>query len=283
VKVYEWWKAMLRRTFLAALGAASHAQSDVPRFTIAGLCVVPDRWEKEANLRKLDRYARQAAAQGAKVIVTPEGFLDGYVANDRDLDRNRYRSVAEPIQGSAIQRVRKLAAELKVFLAIGFSELRDELVFNTVAIFGPDGSLVSRYSKTHCGGEPHNTEGRDFPVVQTILGRWGTMICLDRQLPETARILAIKGAQMILNPSYGMYGEMNDVMMRTRAYENAVYVVFVHPKRCLVIDPKGKILSSNRGEGDQVVLAPIVLDERIGTGPIRSRRPEIYGEILKRN
>jgi predicted amidohydrolase len=274
---------MLRRTLLAALGAASHAQSDVPRFTIAGLCVVPDRWEKEANLRKLDRYARQAAAQGAKVIVTPEGFLDGYVGNDRDLERNRYRSVAEPIQGSAIQRVRKLAAELKVFLAIGFSELRDELVFNTVAIFGPDGSLVSRYSKTHCGGEPHNTEGREFPVVQTILGRWGTMICLDRQLPETARILAIKGAQMILNPSYGMYGEMNDVMMRTRAYENAVYVVFVHPKRCLVIDPKGKILSSNRGEGDQVVLAPIVLDERIGTGPIRSRRPEIYGEILKRN
>jgi predicted amidohydrolase len=58
-------------------------------------------------------------------------------------------------------------------------------------------------------------------VVPTPLGRTRTMICLDRQLPET-RILAIKGAQVMLAPSYGMYGEINDVMMRTRAYENSV-------------------------------------------------------------
>ena len=265
---------------LLALSAALVAQP--PQFTVAGLRVMPDRWDKESNLRKLDTFAREAAAKGATLVITPEGFLDGYVGNDRDLDKKRYFGIAEPIDGPSLRRVSELARELKIYLAIGFPEQRGDQVYNSVAIFGPDGSLVSRYSKTHCGGEPHNTEGVEFPVVTTPLGRWGTLICLDRQLPETSRILAIKGAQMILNPSYGMYGEMNDVMMRTRAYENSVYVIFVHPKRCLIIDPKGTVVASDNGKGDQIVIGRVSLDERIGKGPIRARRPGIYGEILNR-
>ena len=70
--------------------------------------------------------------------------------------------------------------------------------------------------------------------------------------------------------------------MRTRAYENGVYVVFVHPKRCLIIDPRGTIIASDTGDIDQIVTAAIKLDSRIGSGPIRARRPEMYGEILNR-
>lgn len=272
---------MFRRTILLALVLAAAAMAEAPQFVVAGLRVIPDRWDKESNLRKLDRFTREAAAKGANVVVTPEGFLDGYVGNDRDLDKKRYFDTAEPMDGPSLRRVRDLARELKIYLAIGFPELRGAQVYNSVAIFGPDGSVVSRYSKTHCGGEPHNTEGTEFPVVTTPLGRWGTLICLDRQLPETSRILAIKGAQMILVPSYGMHGEINDVMMRTRAYENGVYVVFVHPKRCLIIDPKGTVIASDSGQGDQIVTGSISLDQRVGGGPIRARRPEIYGELVK--
>jgi predicted amidohydrolase len=272
---------MFRRQLFLTLMFSVAAMAEAPEFVVAALRVVPDRWEKESNLKKLDKFAREAAAKGAHVVVTPEGFLDGYVGNDADLDRIRYFGVAEPIDGPALQRVRDLARELKIYLAIGFPELRGKHVYNSVVVFGPDGGIVSRYSKTHCGGEPHNTEGTEFSVVTTPLGRWGTLICLDRQLPETSRILAIKGAEMILVPSYGMYGEINDVMMRTRAYENGVYVVFVHPKRSLIIDPKGTVIASDSGEGDQVVLGRIRLDDRVGKGPIRARRPEIYGELLK--
>jgi len=270
----------MKQVLVLLLLIAISAVAKPPEFTIAALRVVPDRWDKESNLRKLDRFAREAVAKGAQVVVTPEGFLDGYVGNDQDLDKKRYLGVAEPIDGPALHRVRALARELKIHLAIGFPELRGDQVYNSVAIFSPDGALVSRYSKTHCGGEPHNTEGAEFPVIKTPIGRWGTLICLDRQLPETSRILAIKGAQMILVPSYGMYGEMNDVMMRTRAYENGVYVVFVHPKRALIIDPKGKVIASDSDQGDQVVTGRIRLDDRVGSGPIRNRRPEIYGELL---
>lgn len=251
-------------------------------FVIGALRVTPDRWDKEANFRKLEYHAREAVAKGAQLVVTPESFLDGYVGNDADLDRKKYLNVGERIDGPLLEQVGRLAAELKIYLLVGFPERRRDLMYNSVVIFGPDGAVVIHYSKTHCGTERFNTEGTEFPVVDTPLGRWGTLICLDRQYPETSRILAIKGAQLILVPSYGSHGEMNDIMMRTRAYENGVYVVFVHPKRCLVIDPKGNIIAKDGGVGDQVITARIQLDDRVGRGLIQSRRPEIYGEILQR-
>jgi predicted amidohydrolase len=97
-----------------------------------------------------------------------------------------------------------------------------------------------------------------------------------RQLPETSRILAIKGAQIILVPAWGMHGELNDVMMRVRAYENGVFLAFVHPKRCLIIDPRGKILAQDHGAGDEIVTARIHLsDHQNVESPIKYRRPEV--------
>jgi predicted amidohydrolase len=153
-------------------------------------------------------------------------------------------------------------------------------MYNTVAIFSPDGNVASRYSKTHTADdEPFNTKGTEFPVVDTPYGRWGTLICMDRQLPETARILALKGAQLILVPAWGMSGEMNDVMMRTRAFENGVHLAFVHPRRCLIIAPTGAVLAQDRNDGDEIVTARLVLCEAGAQSAIRRRRPELYGDL----
>jgi len=268
---------LLLGIFLSAL------MIDSSSLVIGVLRVMPERWDKEANLQKLDKYARLAAAKGAQLVVTPEGFLDGYVGNDPDLDPKKYLAIGEPIDGPMMRRVGHLSRELKIYLLVGFSERHGERMYNTAALFGPDGALVSRYAKTHVGSERYNAQGTEFPVVDTPLGRWGTLICLDRQLPETARILAIKGAQLILNPSYGSHGEMNEVMMRTRAYENSVYVAFAHPQRTLIIDPKGTIIAQDNGAaGDQIVTARLTFDDRVGRGVIQARRPEIYGEILNK-
>ncbi len=269
---------------LTVLLLAGTAMAGDVSFTIAGLRVTPERWNKQANLAKIERYAREAAARGANVVVTPEGFLEGYVANsgaNKDLTREKYFAIGETIDGPMLGRVRALALELKIYLLVGFAERRDEQMFNSLVIFSPDGRVVLHYSKSHnADDEPYNTTGVEFPVESTPLGRWGALICYDRQLPETSRILAVKGAQLILVPAWGMHGEMNDVMMRTRAFENGVWVAFVHPKRCLIINPSGKIIAQDTGEGDQVVTARITLDQRAGRSAIRSRKPELYGEIL---
>lgn len=256
-------------------------------FTVAGLRVTPTPWEKQANFSLLERFARQAVSEGARLVVTPEGFLEGYLWNDENpqhFSEERYFEIGESADGPLLGRVGALASELDIYLAVGVAERRDERMYNSMFIYSPDGVEVSRYAKTHTAGdEPFNTKGSEFPLVETALGRWGMVICMDRQLPETSRILALKGAQLILVPAWGMYGEINDIMMRTRAFENGVHVVFVHPKRCLIIAPDGTIIAQDKGEGDEVVTAHMTLSPSGTHGPIRRRRPEIYGELLLRS
>lgn len=274
----------LKLCAIATLGAVLSFGADAA-FVFAGLSLTPTPWDKEANLRLLEKYAREAAARGAQVIATPEGFVEGYVGNQHrspGLDREKYLSAGERIDGPLMTRVAALARELKVYLLIGFAERRGEQMYNSAVVFSPQGEVTSRYSKVHTAAdEPFNTKGMEFPVADTPLGRWGTLICFDRQLPETARILTLRGAQFILVPSWGGYGEMNDQMMRVRAYENGVWLAFVHPKRTLIIDPRGTIIAQNSGEGDQIVMASVSLREAKPIQLLRERRPDLYGEIAK--
>jgi predicted amidohydrolase len=259
---------------------AAGLQAESISFTVAGLRVTPERWDKEANFDKIAKYARQAKALGAKLVITPEGFLEGYVGNsgaNPGVTEERYRGIGESIDGPYLNKVRALAKELNIYVLVGFAELRGGRMYNSAVIFSPEGQVTLHYSKAHnAHDEPYNTKGTKFPVANTPLGCWGALICYDRQLPETSRVLAIEGAQMILVPSWGAYGEMNEVMMRTRAYENSVFVAFVHPKRCLFIDPRGTVIARDSGDSDQIVTAHIDLDSRVGHGPIRDRRPELY-------
>jgi predicted amidohydrolase len=273
------WSAVL---LLIAGAACLQAEQTL---VVAGLRVMPERWDKQANFARLEKFARQAAAQGAELALAPEGFLEGYVANVKAnpaTTRDRYFEVGESLDGALLRRVASLARELKVYLGTGFAERRRGQMFNSFVVFSPEGAVALHYSKSHnADDEPFNTTGTDFPVATTPRGRWGALICYDRQLPETSRILAIKGAQLILVPAWGAYGDMNDAMMRTRAFENSVYLAFVHPKRCLIIDPRGNVIAKDSGgDADEVVMARIKFDERIGRGAIHSRKPELYREIL---
>lgn len=254
-------------------------------FQFAALTIEPAPWDKAANYAKFEKYAREAAARGAEVIVAPEGFLEGYVGNDKrtpDLEKQKYFAVAETIEGPWLKKVKGLAVELKVHLMLGFAERRGEEVFNSVVMFSPTGEKVIHYSKTHTmNDEPFNTKGTEFPVVETAFGKVGTLICFDRQVPETARILAVKGARILLVPAWGSAGEMNDLMMRVRAYENGVWLAFVHPRRAMIIDPGGKVVAQDLTKQDQVVMGKIVLPDTAKPGLLQYRRPGLYGELLR--
>ena len=123
------------------------------------------------------------------------------------------------------------------------------------------------------------TGGTEFSAVPTRLGRWGTLICHHRHLPETARILALRQAQLILAPALGTCGQMNDLMMRVRAYESGVWLGFVHPNRCLIVNPKGNVVAAN--QHDQIVMARIDLRHAKKTF-LERRRPELYGDLTNK-
>jgi predicted amidohydrolase len=277
--------ASLLLLFVLTTAPAAQTQvRDETSFVLAALSLTPEPWDKPANFAKLERYARDAAARGADVIVAPEGFLEGYVGNENrtpGLSRERYAAeAAEALDGPLMTRVRDLASELKVYLMTGFAERRGDQVLNSAVMFAPDGSVVLHYSKSHTmNDEPFNTKGNEFPVVSTEYGQWGALICFDRQVPEAARLLALKGADVLFVPAWGGFGEMNDLMMRVRAYENSVYLAFVHPKRALLIDPSGMVLAADTGEHDQVVLATITTPSRRKGSLLQYRRPELYKSL----
>ncbi len=166
-------------------------------FIASGLRVTPERWNKEANFEKLVHWVHEACKRGAKLVITHEDFMEGYVANIRanpGLDEDRYRAIGESIDGALLNKIRSMPKELKTYLLVGFAERREGKMFNSVVVFSPEGDVTLHYSKMHnAHEEPYNTEGTEFPVAYTPLGRLGTLICYDRQLPETACILAIKG------------------------------------------------------------------------------------------
>lgn len=276
-------RLLLCFSLLASLAAAR------TEFTVAALKVMPAAGDAAANYARFETYARQAAASGAHLIVTPECYLDGYMGSPKfrpGMTREKVlQSHTETLDGPTLRKVAALARELKVHILFGFSERRDQGLYNTVALFGPDGTRIGRYSKSHpLPGELYEPGG-ELPVFDTALGRMGVLICFDRQPPENARILALKGAQFIVVPAYGRVREPmdEDLMMQSRAHENGVCIIYVSQHNAFVADPDGVITDQARSDTrDMLMFGRVVLDERIhDRNSYRVRHPELYRPLLE--
>lgn len=258
-------------------------------FTVAALKVMPAVGDSAANYARFEQLARQAAASGADLIVTPECFLDGYMGSPKfrpGMTREKMlQSHAEAIDGPTLRKVAALARDLRVHILFGFSEKRGPGLFNTMALFLPDGSLGGRYSKSHPLPAELYDPGGELPVFDTALGRMGVLICFDRQPPENARILALKGAQFIVVPAYGKIREAmdEDVMMQSRAHENGVCFIYNSPHNAFVAGPDGVITDQARSDhSDMLMFGRVVLDERIhDRSSYRVRHPELYDRLLE--
>ncbi|MGD8237586.1 MAG: carbon-nitrogen hydrolase family protein [Armatimonadota bacterium] len=266
---------------VAAEGAPAATEAPKPgKVTLAGICQPRIRWDREKSYREAEALVKTAADRGAQIACLPEGALEGYIVQQKGLTPERYRSIGETVpDGEYVRRYRELARRLGIYLVPGFAERAGRKMHNACLLIGPDGEIIGHYRKTHLmHREPLNEAGTQLPVYDLPFGRVGMMICFDRQPPETARILAVKGADLILNPAMGSYGGMNDIMMRTRAYENSLHVAFVHFHDCLLIDARGNIVARYQEGGDRVVMAELDLAENRGR-LLKYRKPELYDEL----
>lgn len=292
-------KTSIERSVVCAVvltAAGLHAgEPEMPTtISIGSVSIFPTKWDKDGNSERIARMVRDAAERGARFVITPEGALEGYVVNEviREKDAEnkarlteRFRTLAEPIDGPYIVRFQKLADELDIHLVLGFLEAEGEKTFNTAALIGPDGQIVGKYRKTHFhqGYEvnpPGYTPGDTYPVFDVGFMKVGIMICFDRQLPEPARALALGGADLIACPSYGGWGDWNTRVMQVRAYENHTYVVFTHPEQSLIIDRNGKLLGECRK--DKIAIYDLSLSDLSKTRQsITERRPETYRRLFE--
>jgi len=230
----------------------------------AAVNFLPWKWHKDWNACRLEEFVVSAAEAGAKIVVAPEGILEGYVSNEAicfaEL-REAMLDAAEPIGGPYVAGLRRLARRLKVCLVFGMAERvgrRD--IYNTAVFLDHRGRVCGTYHKTRLAEGYDKTWffnriGKDIRAVDTPLGRCGMLICNDRWEPRIARALVLDGARFLCIPSFGNRRKEQDRAVQARARENGVPIVEANVGVNLIIS-KGEIVACDR-RCDTISLAEI--------------------------
>jgi predicted amidohydrolase len=248
----------IRRWALLTVAAALASAQSSNQVRLGLFTAEPVKWDVEANWRVFEQVLAARAALKPDVVVTPECFLDGYAAAAKDWTPERFERIAQDRATSPyVARVRMLAEK-----------------YRTQILFG----LTETHLQNH---DLRVTAGGDLPAFDLPWGKTGVLICADRRWPETARVLRLKGARLLLVPSYGMWGLDNEWWMRTRAYENENFLAFVHPKVAFVADPDGKVMAKLETNVPDMLVVDVDLSKVHEHRHLRDRRPELYGEITK--
>jgi N-carbamoylputrescine amidase len=273
--------------FCAALLAAgcfpASAQTNPTKIRLGLFTAMPAQWDLEGNWQIFERTFLAHANQGLDVVVTPECFLDGYAVEAKDWTADHFARIAQDVETSPyIGRVRSLAEKYKTAILFGFTEKVGKQLFNCALLVNRDGRIIGHYHKTHLQEQDLRfSPGVDLPVFDMAWGKTGVLICADRRWPETARVLRLKGAGIVLIPSDGMWGLENEWWMRTRAFENENFVAFVHPRGAFVADPKGKLVAKLESNVPGMLIYDADLSHVTDASHIRDRRPELYQEITR--
>ena len=197
------------------------------KFKIALLQLMPGKTLDEQQ-RIGTEACRKAKEMGADVALFPEMWSDGYYLPQ---DEKEVTALAVSAGSDFVLSFRDLAKELEMAIGITFLEENDPKPLNSVIFFDRNGNEVLHYSKVHTcdfADERVLSPGEDFYVADLDIGRGkikiGSMICFDREFPESARILMLKGAEVILAPN-ACPMEINRLSaLRARAYENMLAV-----------------------------------------------------------
>lgn len=162
--------------------------------------------DKASNVDKAERLAREAASNGAQIILLPELFEGLYFCKDMD---EKYFSWAAPREeNKLIERFGNLAKELNAVILISYFEKSDEGYFNSLVVADADGTIMDNYRKTHIPDGPGYEEkfyfkpgNTGFKVYDTKYAKIGVGICWDQWFCETARALTLMGAEIIFYPT----------------------------------------------------------------------------------
>lgn len=280
---------------------------------VAAVQIGPTEGDAEATLVKAEAWLDRAAAEGVDLAVLPEAYLPGFAAiqaaksSGSDEELAAVLAALEPIPGPATARIGAKALEHGMHVVFGMlGWTGGAKPVNASVLFGSDGSILNVHRKAHLTPvyeAPDFEAGTEFAVTNTVLGPVGNMICADFSLPETTRILAIKGARIVCG-SLAIWDEPSVRQLYllshtspARALDNDLYLVMANLAcvnaglrffgRSRIIDPCGNLLAEGveGTEAEQLVVAEIDLDAAVDV-PFRlidRRRPELYGELLSSN
>ena len=272
----------------------------------------------EDNLNKVEAKIREAARNGANIILLPELFERQYFCQERRYEYYAYAK--ETLDNDAVKMAIELSGELNILILVSFYELSGNCTYNTLA-YVEDGKLLGTYRKTHIPDDHYYQEkfyftpgNTGFKVFDTKYGRIGAGICWDQWFPETARCLALNGAELIFFPTaIGSEPILNvdssshwQRVMMGHAAANIVPVIAANRIGLETVEPcaengdqssslnfygssfmtdeKGEIVTSASRDKEEILYHEYDLDkiweDRLAWGLFRDRRPETYKTIV---
>ena len=268
--------------------------------------------DKASNIDKAYRLAKEAAANGAEIILLPELFEGHYFCKDMD---EKYFSWAAPREGNKlIEKFASLAKELKVVILISYFEKSDEGYFNSLVVADADGTIMDNYRKTHIPDGPGYEEkfyfksgNTGFKVYDTAYAKIGVGICWDQWFCETARALTLMGAEIIFYPT--AIGSEPEILLDSKehwqrvqmghAATNTVPVVVANRigeergESCtlnfygssFITDYTGAKIAEASRDKEEIIYASFDIEDnqkqRHYWGLIRDREPRAYSKICK--
>jgi predicted amidohydrolase len=272
---------------------------------VAGIqlkCVVG---KKEEMVDNAIGVLEKAGEEDIQIALLGELFFMEY---DRFLQREfeKYQpmfEIAEPIPGPTINKICQIASKHKMYIiAPIFEKAGPGVYYNSAAVIDSEGKVIGVSRKRHIPAvqsleKLYFRPGSEFPVYSAPFGKFGVGICFDRRFPETARILALNGAEIYFNPvaAGGYVKETYEMIARMRAIDNGMFSVFVNRAGyegntyffgdSIICDPWGKIIASAGEKENEIVSAIINLEDvdkaRIESGVFRDLRPDIYHRITE--
>ena len=270
-------------------------------------------WDVDENIRKAEKQVRAAAAEGAQIILLSELFERVYFCAK---EKAEYMQFATELElDTAVNHFKKVAKELQVVLPISFYERKHGARYNSIAIIDADGEILGIYRKSHI---PHDVSGYQekfyfnigdtgFKVWETKYAKIGVAICWDQWFPESARCMALMGAEILFYPT-AIGSEPSDPTMDTKDHWQRVMQghagANLTPLVCsnrtgqehvdeigvkfygssFIADHTGAKISEMDRDSEGFAIAELDLaaidDYRAFWGLFRDRRPDLYGAIL---
>lgn len=238
------------------------------KFKIGLIQISSKNGDTEVNLEKGIKMIKEAYQKGAEIVCLPELFYGGYFLNSTEMN-----NVAEKNNGPFVQTLSSLAKELGIYIIAGYAEATDIIgkIHNSAIFISEKGEVIGNMRKVYSWGEEKLKfrSGNKFPVYDTPLGKIGIMICYDAEYPEPARIMALKGADIIFVPSvWSVRAQPRwDIDLSANALFNLMFTVGVNTigegicGRSQVYGPDGILRARASGDKEEVVICEVDLNE----------------------
>jgi predicted amidohydrolase len=279
----------------ASYGFVAPAHEDVTVRMIEGQETDPAavRDHVERFLDHHERMLRRAAGAGANLAILPEDVLrlGGMIRRHRQ--EPGCRTAVAAAYDRCVERIGTVCRQTGMFVVAGTATVRNDRFLNTAVMIDPAGAVIATYDKTHLPKPEQDTyaPGDSLSPVDTPLGRIGLLICWDIVYPEPFAVLALQGADLVVQPTFGHWDDADDITARCRARDWSVPLAIGMWGGCAgIIDAEGNYAARTGRVGDSLAVASLDLDaprKWLFMNDTRRektalRRPDLYGPLASR-